>query len=127
MNRFYDAFVSGLVDSSLGDWSSVAWKLSLHDSTAVFDATDTNVSSLTGQVGDRITITGSVSGGVWSQTGHGSVTTVPSAKTIVAAVLAVGTTPVVWFDRGGDLMPISLLTTGDDIDVWGLRVRLVVP
>lgn len=126
-NRVYDGFVDRLVAGTFGAWSSADWQVSLHDSSAVFDASATNVSSITGQIGDRVVVDVTVSDGVLSQDGAAWVTSVPAAETVRAVVLSVGSVPVVWWDRGGDFSPIGLVTTGDDVVVSGLGVRITRP
>ena len=125
-NAFYDGFVSALTDGTVGDWDAAAWMLSLHDSTAEFNPTDSDVSSIAGKIGDRVSVSAPVIDNRWAPL-HVTVSNVPAGKTVKAVVLSIGSSPVAWFDRGGDLLPIDLPTTGENVDLFGLALRLSVP
>ena len=126
MNRIYDAFTAGLIAGTLGDLESAAWKVSLHDSTAAFVASAASTSGLGGMVGDRVDLTVSLAGdALWF--GTVGVTSVPSGRTVVASVVSIGTKPVAWFDHVADGTVMGLVTTGDDVTVMGLVIRLSRP
>lgn len=127
MNRLYDALVDGLMAGSFGDWSSVSWDVSLHGEGAVFDPGDESLVDVGDQVGVTTPLAVAVDDAGWSQDGAVLVGEVPEGVTVRAVVVSVGGVPVAWFGTGGDQQPLGLVTTGEDVVVFGLGLRVSRP
>lgn len=114
-NKFYDTFMDTILDGTHGDLGTGVWTVSLFESSATFVASDLTTADLpTATASGTLTVT--VSGDEIT-VANATITPVPSGKTITALVIDRDGDLVRWIDQDASLSAISLLTTGDDVDV----------
>jgi hypothetical protein len=126
MNAVYPLFVDAAY-TGLVDLTSVDLRVQLLDDAAVFDATDQVLADLGSVlVGTAVTVASvSIDSGALSSLSESVTVAAPTAgDQVAAAVLYVESgSPatrrlVAWIDHAPDTTPVSLLTNGDDVEIF---------